>query len=110
MPHIVIFMKFPSHLATTFVKKAIEAMQKNLFPDDESIQETLVQSAGRVYEDGLRLLSVTLVKEGKLEEALKSVNKEMAYYAEIEGVESSVEVWVTAQEGLDAFGIELPEG
>jgi len=67
MPHIVIFMKYPSHLASTVVKKAIEANQKNLFPDDESLQETLVQAAGKLSEDGIRILSVTLVKEGKLE-------------------------------------------
>ncbi len=110
MPHIVIFAKCPSHLATTFVKKALEGIKKNLFPDDESIQETLVQSAGKMTEDGLRLLSVTSVKEGKLEEALNIVLKEMVYYSEIEGFESSVEVWHTYQEAMQALGIELPEG
>ena len=92
MPHIVIFAKSPSHAATKFVKKAIESIQKNLFT-----------------EDGIRLLSVTSVKEGKLEEALKVVYKEMAFYAEIEGFESSVEVWTTYQEGMQAFGLELPK-
>ena len=109
MPHIVIFAKCPSHMATTFVKKAIEGIQKNLFPDDESLQETLVQSAGKFTEDGTRLLSVTRVKEGKLEEALMAVYKEMAFFAEIDGFESSVEVWTTYQEGMQALGLELPE-
>jgi len=45
MPHIVIFMKCPSHVVAKAVQKAMEARQKNLFPDDESIQETLVLSA-----------------------------------------------------------------
>ena len=108
MPHIVIFAKFPSHLTTTVVEKMLEANKKNLFPDDESIQETVVQSAGTFSEDGIRVLSVTLVKEGKLEEALNSVRKEQAYYSEIEGFESSIEVWSTLQEGLQAFGMKLP--
>jgi hypothetical protein len=108
MPHIVIFAKFPSHLTTTVVEKMLEANKKNLFPDDESIQETVVQSAGTFSEDGIRVLSVTLVKEGKLEEALNSVRKEEAYYSEIEGFESSIEVWSTLQEGLQAFGMKLP--
>ena len=109
MPHIVIFAKCPSHLVTTMVKKVLEARQKNLFPDDESIQENLVQSAGKFTEDGTRLLSVTSVKEGKLKEALDIVYKEMVYYAEIEGFEASVEVWTTVEEGMQALGIELPE-
>lgn len=108
MPHIVIFAKFPSHLTTTVVEKMLEANKKNLFPGDESIQENVVQSAGTFSEDGIRVLSVTLVKEGKLEEALNSVRKEQAYYSEIEGFESSIEVWSTLQEGLQAFGMKLP--
>jgi len=108
VPHLVLFTKYPSHITTKVVKKALEARQKNLFPDDESIQETLVRSAGKFSEDGVRMLSVTLVKEGKLEEALNEVMKEMAYFSEIEGFESSIEVWATYQEGFKAYGIELP--
>ena len=78
------------------------------FPDDESIQETLVLSAWKSTEEGIRALSVTSVKEGKLEEALKSVYKEMAYFSEIDGYEISVEVWGTYQEAFEALGIELP--
>ncbi|MFQ5832969.1 MAG: hypothetical protein ACE5H4_09725 [Candidatus Thorarchaeota archaeon] len=108
MPHIVIFVKYPSHMANKVIERLLEARKKNLFPDDESIQENLVLSAGKFSEDGIRNMSVTLVKEGKLEEALNSVYKEVAYYSEIEGFEASVEVWVTFQEGLQALGIELP--
>jgi len=109
MPHIVLFVKYPSHIASEVAKKALNSIQKNLFPDDESIQEILVQSAGRLTEDGIRNLSVTLVKEGKLEEALSSIAKEMAYFSEIEGFESTYEVWATYQEGFKAFGMELPQ-
>lgn len=109
MPHIVLFVKYPSHLARTVAKKALEVMQKNLFPDDESIQKILVQSAGKLTEDGIRNLSVTLVKEGKLEEALNSTMNELAYFSEIEGFESSIEVWATFQEAFQAYGIEPPQ-
>jgi len=108
MPHIVLFMKYPSHIVNKVVQKAVEAVQKNLFPDDESIQETLVRSAWKSSEDGLRALSVTLVKEGKLEEALKSVYKELVYFSEIEGFESSVEVWGTWREAFETMGMEPP--
>ena len=101
-------MKCPSHKIGTVTQKALKAIQKNLFPDDESIQETLVLSAWKSSEDGIDSLSVTRVKEGKLEEALKMVYKEMAYYAEIEGYEISIEVWGTYQEAFEALGLDLP--
>lgn len=109
MPFVVIFMKYPSYVVNTVVKKALESVQKNLFPDDDSLYEVLVRSAWKVTEDGLRALSVCRVKEGKLEETLKSIYKEMIYYSEIEGYESSVEVWGTWQEAFEAMGIEIPE-
>ncbi len=65
-------------------------------------------SAWRSTEDGLRALSVSRVKEGKLEEALKAVNKEMAYYSDLEGYNVSIEVWGTWQEAFEAMGMELP--
>jgi len=101
-------MKYPTRIVKKVVQKALEALQKNLFPDDESIQETLVLSAWKSTEDGMRALSVTRVKEGKVEEALKAVYKEMIYFSEIEGYEISVEVWGTWQEGFEALGMELP--
>jgi len=109
MPHIVIFMKYPTRIVKKVAQKSLEALQKNLFPDDESIQETLVLSAWKATEDGIRKLSVTRVKEGKVEEALKAVYKEMIYFSEIEGYEISVEVWGTWQEGFEALGMEIPE-
>lgn len=56
----------------------------------------------------MRYLSVTRVKEGELGEALKKVHKEFAHYIDIEGFESSIEVWGTAREGLEVAGLEIP--
>jgi hypothetical protein len=79
-----------------------------MFSDDESLQEALVRSAWKISEDGIRFLSISNVKEGKLEESLKIIYKEMLYYSEIEGFESNVEVWGTWREGFEAMGMEPP--
>jgi len=50
------FAKYPNHLVTIVSKKVPEAIQKNLFPDDESLQKTLVHSAGTLTEDGVILI------------------------------------------------------
>ena len=108
MPHIVIIVTCPSHLASKFVEKVLEALKKNMFPDDESKQEALVRSAWKISEDGIKFLSITDVKEGKLEESLKTIYKEMLYYSDIEGFESTVEVWGTWREGFETMGLEPP--
>ncbi len=106
MPHIVLNMKYPSHLASTVIKKSAEARTKKLLPDEDLTQEILVSSAAKFSEDGVKLLTVTRVKEGKLEEALMVIAKQMAYFSEIEGFESSVEVWATLSESYQMMGIK----
>ena len=108
MPYIVIFMKYPSHVADKVRQKSLEGQEKNLFPHDTHLQDTVVQSAGKFSEDGIRLLSVTLAKEGKLREALMSIGKEMSYMSEVEGFESSIEVWATLPEQYEILGTEPP--
>jgi hypothetical protein len=109
MPFVIISMKYPSHITNTVVQKAVESAQKNLFPDDDSLYEVLVRSAWKTTEEGLRGLSVCRVKEGKLEETLKSIYKEIVYFSGIEGYETSVEVWGTWREAFEAMGMEIPE-
>jgi hypothetical protein len=108
MPHLVMFMKCPSHIINKMIQKTLEALQKNLFPDEEDLYEVLVRSAWKSTEEGIKSFSVLRVKEGKLEETLKSVYKEMVYYSELEGFESSIEVWATWQEAFEAMGMEIP--
>ncbi|MFW9968906.1 MAG: hypothetical protein ACFFDF_01815 [Candidatus Odinarchaeota archaeon] len=108
MPHIITSIKCLSHVTEKFVEKALETIKKNMFPDDESQQEVLVRSAWKISDDGIRFLSITNVKEGKLEESLKRIYKELLYYSEIEDLESNVEVWGTWRESFEALGIEPP--
>ena len=108
MPFVVIFMKYPTHLVKKVVQKAVEANQKNMFPDEEDLYEVLVRSAWKSTPEGLKAMSVVLVKEGKLEETLKSIYKEMLYFSELDGLESSVEVWGTWREAFEVMGMEIP--
>lgn len=109
MPYIVMTAKYPSHLAQEVTQKAMEANKKNLFPDDSEIQEVRVQSAGKLTEEGIKLMTVTLVKEGKLEEAIANIVKELGYFSQIAGFESTMEIWATREEGVQWFGIQLPK-
>jgi hypothetical protein len=108
MPFVVIFMKYPTHIVNEVVQKAVEANQKKMFPDEEDLYEVLVRSAWKTTAEGLKAMSVIQVKEGKLEEVLKSVYKEMLYFSELEGLESNVEVWGTWREAFELMGMEIP--
>lgn len=106
MPYIVVFVKFPSHIANKVSKRFIESQQK--FPDDDSLGETIIRSAVKTTTEGVNILTVTSVKEGKLEEALKNANNQIAFFVDIEGYEASIEIWSTVQEALATLGMKMP--
>ena len=106
MQYIVIFVKFPSHIANEVSKRFIESLQK--FPDDDSLGETLIRSAVKSTQEGVNIFTVNRINEGKLEEALNSARTQIAFFLDIEGYEASVEVWATVQEGLATLGMKMP--
>ena len=106
MPYLVTSVKYPSHIASKVAKKYLEVLQK--FPPDDALGENLVPSAVKLTDEGINILGVTLVKEGKLEEAWNNAVRTLAEFIDIEGYESSLEVWGTVQESLAAIGMKLP--
>ncbi len=98
---------FPSHKAPEAAKMFLEQLSK--YPDDESLGETLVNAAVKTTTCGIRVVSVSKVNKGKLEESLTRGNEILAMYNEIEGFEYSHEVWSEAGEALATLGMKMPE-
>jgi len=107
MPYLVVFTRWPSDKIPEVVKKAIEVTQK--FPPDDSLGEQVVPNAISGSLDGMKSIAITLVKEGKLEEALTRAGEIVNIYATIPGFESSVEVWSTVLEAYTSIGQTPPE-
>ncbi len=107
MAYIVVYTRWPSDVIPEIVKKAIEVARK--FPEDESLGESVVPNAVKGTLDGITTLSVTLVKEGKLEEGLRRAMATLAMYASIPGFEYSIETWATLEEAYGAIGQKPPE-
>ena len=107
MPYIINFTRWPSDAIPEVVKKAIDATKK--FPPDESLGESVVPNAIKGTLDGVRTISVTLVKEGKLEEALARSMAIANMYATIPGFEYSIETWATIEEAYASVGQKPPE-
>jgi hypothetical protein len=106
MPYLVSFVKYPSHLGPKMGKKYLEYIQK--FPPNSSLVDLIIPSAVKVADDGIRVMSVSRVKEGKFEEAWKLAIDQRAFFLDVEGYEGSIEVWATIQEALAAVGMKLP--
>ena len=107
MPYIVVRTCWPSAKIPEIIKIAIEVAKK--YPPDDSLGEDIVPNAVKATTDGIKTISVTEVKEGKLEEAIKRTNNSVVMYAPIEGFEASIEVWSTLPEAYATLG-KVPPG
>ena len=107
MVYIVTIAKYPSHLGATVGKRYLEMLQK--FPPDPSLGEGIVPAAVKRTEYGLQTISLTEVAKGKLDEALERAHNQLAMFNDLEDVEMSLEVYMTASEALATVGMKLPE-
>ena len=104
---MVTIAKYPSHLGAAVGKRFLEMLQK--FPPDPSLGEGIIPAAVKRTEYGIQAISVSEVAKGKLEEALKRGQDSLSMFNDLEGVEFSLEVYMTASEALTTIGMKLPE-
>ena len=57
---------------------------------------------------GIKVVSITEVKEGKLQEALTWVGTRMISFQSIKGFEYKIRLWSTVVEALEPLGMSLP--
>jgi len=107
MPYIVTLVRWPGESTAEMVKKAIEVTKK--FPPDDSLGETIVPNAVNADMNGIKSLSVTLVKKGKLEETLLRSRSIANMYLTIPGFKYSIETWATIEEAYTSIG-QTPPG
>ena len=89
MPYIVTFANYPSHIGSEVGKKYLEALQK--FPLGEGPGELVIPVAARGTTEGIRVFSITKVKEEEFMAAWRRIGDMMALFLEIEGFEYTVE-------------------
>ena len=103
---VMVTVWFPPTKGIDIAKKAIEALKK--FPADESIAIQLAQGLASDRQ-GFKSITISEVKEGKLEEALDRANEIVDFYTEIEGVTYKMDLMVTPQEAYARIGMKPPE-
>ena len=106
MPHIMSTLWFPPTKRIDVAKKAIESFKK--FPADENISIQLAQ--GLVGDrQGIKSISISEVKEGKLEEAIAHALEILVFLAEIEGVTYKIDLMTTPVEAYTSVDMKPPE-
>lgn len=107
MSYLITTSKYPSDIAGEVAEQYLEALKK--YPIDDSLETELVPAAVKSTHQGLTILGITEVKEGKLDEAYKNKVKFMVLFQKIQGFEYTIDVNLTVIEALGMLGISPPE-
>ena len=106
MPYIIVNGWYPTHLVKEVTDTYMEVLKK--MPFDKSLGKETIPVAVSSGKSGIRFESVMEVKEGKLEEALRWINKRMVPFQNIKGLEYKIRLWSTIIEGLESIGVRFP--
>ncbi len=107
MPYIVTTSIYPTEKGPEVAEKYLEAINK--YPPDENLAVEVVPAAVKSSHEGVRVLGIEEVREGKLEDALKQTVNRMVMFQSIPGFRYSTEIYYKIEEALALIGMSLPE-
>ncbi|MFW9941488.1 MAG: hypothetical protein ACFFFT_10650 [Candidatus Thorarchaeota archaeon] len=107
MVYIITTVWFPSSVRMEVAQKAIEVAQK--MPPDPSIGTVVVPGAIMGSPNGITSITISEVKEGKLEEALNFAAENIMQYADIEGFNYKIDLANTQAEAMTMLNLKMPE-
>jgi len=97
---------YPPHMAQKVGETYINIMDK--YPDDSSIAEPLIPAAVSSTLKGINVISIYLIKDGKLKEAMDLASSRMLEFGKIQGFRYSIETVYDASEAMALLGLEAP--
>ena len=107
MVYLLATVWFPPHKGEEVGKKFLEIAKK--FPEDRSLGKSVLDGALMRTKYGIKAITISEVKEGKLDDGLARVSEILALYSEIEGVNSRVDTMATLVESMEMVGLKPPE-
>ena len=105
MPYIVNTSLYPSEKAVEVGKIYLEAMKK--YPLDESLGRAVVPTAAKTTLQGIKVMGIIKVKKGKLEDTMTWSANIMGMFRDVQGFESSTDVYMTIDEGYASIGVSM---
>ncbi|MHA2392584.1 MAG: hypothetical protein ACXAEX_11630 [Promethearchaeota archaeon] len=108
MPYVFITSLFPPHKGEELAKLYIKLLKEEratLRP----MGKELIPNAVKSTINGMEVIGVWDIKEGKLEEFLFKQQESLANYHEIEGYKYQMDVRFKVSEALSMIGLKMPE-
>ncbi|MFX0155543.1 MAG: hypothetical protein ACFE9Q_13560 [Candidatus Hodarchaeota archaeon] len=106
MPIIIVTAWYPYKRRMEVGKKVIEAVKK--FPPDDSRAKALGTAVMR-DKHGIKVITMSEVMQGKLQEALDRTNQIIGFYMEVDGFNFRTDIAATATEAMQSINMKLPE-
>jgi len=103
MPYIITNSLYPSDIVNDVAKRYIEAMTK--YPPNEKLATEIVPCAVKSTHEGIQVISIAEVKEGKMDEAYKHCLGRMVMFQNIQGFEYRMDIYATAEEAFQLIGM-----
>jgi hypothetical protein len=107
MPYIITKSIYPSDKATEVANKYLEALSK--YPHDEKLATQVVPAAVKSTHQGIQVMGILDIKQGKLEEAITYIGNFMTMFHSIQGFESTIDVYFKVEEAMELLGMSLPK-
>ena len=106
MPYIIVQIWYPTDINTEAVETYLEVLKE--FPFDRSLGKETIPVASNTNKNGVEIISVMEVKQGKLEEAWKWAGNRMAAFQNVKGFEYEIRLWSTLAESFEGTEYTLP--
>lgn len=108
MVYLVLELWYAPGMESKAGKKYLEIMRK--YPPDPSVGTIVIPFAVNSTPEGTHTFTVTEVKEGKLEQAIKDASRNMLEFgAGIEGLKYQIRTYLTAPEGMSIINLGMPD-
>lgn len=104
---IISTTKFPLSKGKEVAERYIEVSKK--YPIDKSLEKQILRLAVRIKGNDAESISISEVKEGKLEEVLKRATEQQLLYMDVEGIKFKVKTFFSGVEALPMIGFKMPE-
>lgn len=107
MPYIIVYINYPTDMNNEVTDRFFEMVKE--FPFDKTLGKETLPLASNTTTQGVEVVSVVEVKQGKLEEAWAWAHKRMRLFHSIKGLEYDLRLWSTLTESLERGGRSPPE-
>jgi len=105
MPYLITTSLYPSEKAAEVGERYLEALPK--YPPDESLGKEIVPAAVRSTHQGIKVLGIYEVQEGKLDAAYSRYVNIMVMFHNIVGFVYTIEVFLKVEEAMSAIDMDI---